>query len=197
MWERIIDLDKEVFIFLNGLGSTAYDSIWLLITKQFYWTPFFLFLAYLIQKKIGWKPLGLVLLFMAFLLLIGNELVEFCKVAFERLRPCNDPEIKDSIRIVHQSDSFSFFSGHATNSMATMTFIFLILKRYYKFAFLLFLYPLIFAYSRIYLGVHFPGDILTGYVVGGFLGYIFFTIYVVFQKKILTTTPDSPSTHRE
>jgi undecaprenyl-diphosphatase len=183
MLEKLIDLDKEIFVFLNGLGSPTFDSLWLFITKQFYWTPFFVFLAYLLQRKIGWKNLGIAILFIAVLLLIGNETVEFCKITFERLRPCNDPEIKDIIRIVHQSDTFSFFSGHAANSMATMTFVYLILKKYYKYAFLIFLYPLIFAYSRIYLGVHFPTDILTGYVFGSLLGLVFFKLYQKYLHK--------------
>lgn len=173
MWEKLIDLDKELLVFLNGLGSPAFDTLWLYITKQLYWTPFFLLLFYLLQKKIGWKHLGIVVLFIALLLLIGNETVEFCKFTVQRLRPCNDPEIKDIIRIVHQSDTFSFFSGHAANSMASMTFIFLILRKYYKYAYLIFLYPLIFAYSRIYLGVHFPTDILTGYAFGATFGWLF------------------------
>ncbi len=177
MLEKVVDLDKQVFVFLNGLGSPTFDTLWLLITKQFNWTPFFLLLAYLLQKKIGWKNLGISVLFIAVILLIGNETVELCKVTFQRLRPCNDPEIKDIIRIVHQSDTFSFFSGHATNSMATMTFIYLILRKHYKYTFLIFLYPLIFAYSRIYLGVHFPTDIITGYTFGAIFGYLFYKLY--------------------
>lgn len=183
MLEKLVDLDKQVFVFLNGLGSPAFDSLWLFITKQLHWTPFFLLLAYFLQKKIGWKNLGIVILFIAIVLLIGNETVEFCKVTFERLRPCNDPEIKDIIRIVHQSDTFSFFSGHAANSMATMTFIYLILRKYYKYTFLIFLYPLIFAYSRIYLGVHFPTDIITGYTFGAIFGYLFYKLYEKYHAK--------------
>lgn len=177
MLEKIIALDKRLLVFLNGLGSSTYDNLWLIITKQAYWTPFFLFLAYLLYKKIGIKKLGIVILFIAVILLCCNTSVEFFKSTFQRLRPCNDPEIKDIIRIVHQSDSFSFFSGHASNSMATMMFLFLILKKYYKYIFLIFLYPLIFAYSRIYLGVHFPTDILTGYVFGAIFGFVFYKIY--------------------
>ncbi len=182
MLEKIIALDKKLLVYLNGLGSPTYDNLWLIITKQVYWTPFFLFLAYLIYKKIGIKNLGIIMLFIAVILLCCNTSVEFFKATFHRLRPCNDPEIKDIIRIVHQSDSYSFFSGHASNSMATMMFLYLILKKYYKYIFLIFLYPLIFAYSRIYLGVHFPTDILTGYVFGAVFGITFYAIY---KKYIL------------
>jgi undecaprenyl-diphosphatase len=177
MLEKIITLDKELLIYLNGFGSTTYDGLWLIITKQVYWTPFFLFLAYLLYKKIGIKKLGIVIIFIAVILLCCNTSVEFFKATFQRLRPCNDPELKGIIRIVHQSDSYSFFSGHASNSMATMIFLFFILKKYYKYAILIFLYPVIFAYSRIYLGVHFPTDILTGYVFGAILGFVFYKIY--------------------
>lgn len=183
MLEKIIALDKKLFIFLNGLGSPTFDSLWLLITKQAYWTPFFLLLAYLLYKKIGAKNLGVVVLFIAIILFCCNTSVEFFKTTFHRLRPCNDPEIKGIIRIVHQSDSFSFFSGHASNSMATMLFLYLILKRYYKYALLVFLYPLIFAYSRIYLGVHFPIDILTGYLFGATLGVFFHFVYQKYFNK--------------
>ncbi len=183
MLERILALDKQVFIFLNSLGSPTFDPLWLIITKQAYWTPFFIFLGYLIYKKSGLKNLGFVVIFIALILLCCNESVEFCKVTFERLRPCNEPELKQIIRIVHQSNSFSFFSGHAANSMATMTFIYLILKKQYNYVFLIFLYPLIFAYSRIYLGVHYPLDILAGYLFGATYGIIFYVGYNYFVKK--------------
>ena len=183
MLDKIIALDKELFVYLNGLGSSTYDDLWLIITKQAYWIPFFLFLAYLLYKKMGLKNLGIVILFIAGILLCCNSSVEFFKSTFHRLRPCNDPEIKGIIRIVHQSDSYSFFSGHASNSMATMLFLFLILKKYYKFIFLIFLYPLLFAYSRIYLGVHYPIDILTGYAFGVVFGIVFYAIYKKHKKS--------------
>ncbi len=183
MLEKIISLDKKLFIFLNGLGSPTFDGLWLLITKQAYWTPFFLLLAYLLYKKIGAKNLGIVVLFIAVILLCCNASVEFFKSIFHRLRPCNNPEIKGIIRIVHQSDSFSFFSGHASNSMASMVFLYLILRKYYKYSLLLFLYPLIFAYSRIYLGVHFPTDIVTGYFFGATFGIVFYFLYQKYFTK--------------
>ena len=183
MLEKIIALDKQLLVYLNGLGSPAFDDLWLMITKQVYWTPFFLFLAYLVYQKKGFKNLLLIILFIAVILLCCNTAVELFKSYFQRLRPCNDPELKNSIRIVHYTDTYSFFSGHASNSMATMLFLYLILKKYYKYIFLILLYPLIFAYSRIYLGVHFPTDILTGYVFGALFGIVFYAIYKKYFQK--------------
>ncbi|CAM3535024.1 membrane-associated phospholipid phosphatase [Flavobacterium saliperosum S13] len=181
--EKIIQLDKQLFVFLNGLGSEQFDGLWLLITKQLHWAPFFVFIFYLLYKKVGWKHLLLILISIAALITFSDQFTNLIKNNVQRLRPCNDLEIKDIIRIVKASDTFSYFSGHASNSMASTTFVFLILRKYYKYAFLLFLFPLIFAYSRIYLGLHFPGDILSGYVFGAFAGCGFSKLYDIFRKK--------------
>jgi undecaprenyl-diphosphatase len=183
MLEKVIALDKEVFVFLNGLGSENFDSLWLMITKQINWTPLFLLVFYLLQKKIGWKQLGIVLLFIAGLILLSDQTANLFKDTFQRLRPCNDSEIKDIIRIVKDSKTFSFFSGHATNSMATTVFVFLFFRKYYRYAFLLFLFPLIFAYSRIYLGLHFPLDILTGYAFGAIFGLLCYQLHQFLQPN--------------
>ncbi len=183
MLEKIIGLDKKVLVFLNGLGSESFDGLWLIITKQLYWTPIFLLIFYLLFKKIGWKNLFIVIGFIAVLILVCDQTANLFKNSFQRLRPCNDPEIKDIIRIVKSSPSYSFFSGHATNSMATTVFVFFLFRKYYKYAFLLFLFPLIFAYSRIYLGLHFPTDVLTGYAFGAAFGFLFHKIFLWFNKK--------------
>ncbi len=182
MLEKIIGLDKDLLVFLNGLGSEKWDGLWLIITKQLHWAPVFLFVFYLLQKKIGWKNFGYYVLFLAIMITLCDQTVNLFKYGFERLRPCNDPEIKQLLRLVKTSKSFSFFSGHATNSMASTVVTFMILKRYYRHAYLLFLFPLIFAYSRIYLGLHFPTDILTGYVFGATVGLVCYRIY---HKRIL------------
>ncbi|OGS80943.1 MAG: phosphatase PAP2 family protein [Flavobacteria bacterium RIFCSPLOWO2_12_FULL_31_7] len=177
MLEKIIDLDKSLFVFLNNLGSEPFDAIWLLITKQFNWTPFFLLLLYILYKKIGQKQLLLTLLFIAVMITFSDQITNLVKNNVQRLRPCNDEELNGLIRIVRDSETFSYFSGHASNSMAAMMFVFLLLRNYYKYAYLIFLYPLIFAYSRIYLGLHFPLDIISGYAFGALTGILFYYIY--------------------
>ena len=186
MLEKILELDKNSFVFLYNLGSAPFDGIWLAITKQMYWTPFFIFVFYLFQKKLGWKNLGYFLLFTVFLIVISDQTAGFFKNHFHRLRPYYDSQFNAIIRsLKHEPGRYSFFSAHATNSMATAVFAFLILKRYYKQTFWLFLFPIIFAYSRIYLGLHFPTDILTGYVFGATYGFVCYKIY---QKYVLKTS---------
>lgn len=184
MLERLVQLDKNILVFLNGLGSESYDGLWLFITKQLHLTPFFLVILYLVYKKLGsWKNFLWVIVSIAILITVTDQFTNLIKNSVQRLRPCNDADINTIIRIVKSSSSFSFFSGHAANSMASTVFVFMILKRHYKYAFLLFLFPLIFAYSRIYLGLHFPGDILTGYAVGATLGCLFYNLYQIVIKK--------------
>ena len=177
MFEKLIQLDKELLVFLNGLGSPTYDGLWLIITKQINWLPFFLLILYLLFKKIPIKQLLFTLLFVAILILVCDQTTNLFKNTIQRLRPCNDLEISSIIRSVRKSDTFSYFSGHAANSMATMTFLFFIMRKFYKHAYLLFLFPLIFAYSRIYLGLHFPLDILSGYLCGAVFGIVFYKLY--------------------
>lgn len=186
--EQLINLDKELFVFLNGLGSEPFDGFWMIITKQIYWSPFFIGVFYLIQKKVGWKGLGIIILFLATLITFTDQITNLFKYSFERLRPCNNPEFDGIMREVITRKSFSFFSGHASNSFASTTFVVLILSKYYKHTYLLYLFPLIFAYSRIYLGLHYPGDILAGYLFGATFGFVCYKLYLSFGNKYILKT---------
>jgi len=181
--EKILSLDTDLLIYLNNLGSAPYDGLWLMITKQLNWLPLFLLLLYLIFKKLGTKQTLYLLLFVAVLLTWTDQITNLFKNGFQRLRPCANPEVNPFIRVVLFRDSYSFFSGHAANSMAVATFIYCNLHRYYKHFYLLFLWPLVFAYSRIYLGLHYPVDILSGFLFGIISGFMFYKIYQIIQKK--------------
>jgi undecaprenyl-diphosphatase len=177
MLEKLLSLDTQLFIYLNGLGSETYDGLWLIITKQVNWIPFFLLLLYLIYKKIGMKQTAYLLLFVAVLVLVTDQITNVFKYMVQRERPCNNPEIKSIIRVVQVRNSFSFFSGHAANTMAVTTFLYLLFKKQFKYFGFLFLWPLIFAYSRIYLGLHYPIDILSGFLCGVITGYLMYKTY--------------------
>jgi undecaprenyl-diphosphatase len=183
MLEKIKELDTDLLIYLNGLGSETYDKFWLIITSQLNWTPVFLLMFFLIYRKIGGKQTLYLLLFIAVLIAFTDQTTNLFKTTFQRLRPCNNPEINTIIRVVQSRKSYSFFSGHAANTMAVATFLFMVLKRHFKYLGFLFLWPLIFAYSRIYLGLHYPGDILTGYFFGALFGFLMFKVYQNLKPK--------------
>lgn len=183
MLEKIQELDTNLLVYLNSLGSETYDKFWLIITSQLNWTPVFLLIFFLIYRKIGGKQTLYLLLFIAVLIAFTDQTTNLFKNTFQRLRPCNNPEINTIIRVVQSRKSYSFFSGHAANTMAVATFLFLVLKRHFKYLGFLFLWPLIFAYSRIYLGLHYPGDILTGYFFGALFGFLMFKIYQNLKPK--------------
>ena len=96
MCDVLTQLDTDIFLFLNGLGSEPFDPFWKIITKQLYWTPLFLAVFYLIQKKMGWKNVGIILLFLVVLITCTDQITNLFKTTFERLRPCNVPELKGS-----------------------------------------------------------------------------------------------------
>lgn len=180
----IIAKDQELFIYLNSLGVEAWDQFWVIATNQFSWIPWFLMLLFLIYRAYGWKKTLLLFLVSALLVAFTDQFVNLIKNYFGRLRPNNDPEINDVIRILKNSGGFSFVSGHSTNSFAVTTFMILTLKKFYKYPYLLLIWPILFAYSRIYVGVHYPIDIFTGMLLGVLIGYTFHKISLGFLRKI-------------
>lgn len=182
--DTIIAKDKELFVYLNSLGVESWDQFWVIVTNQFSWIPLFLLLLLLIFKAYGWKK-ALMLVFVAALLVtFSDQFVNFIKNYFERLRPNNDPTLNEVIRILKRPKSFSFVSGHSTTSFAVTTFMILTLRKYYKHPYILLIWPILFAYSRIYVGVHFPVDIFIGMLLGLLIGYTFYKISVSFLRKI-------------
>ncbi len=182
--DNIITKDKELFVYLNALGVESWDQFWMVVTNQFSWIPLFLLLFVLIFRAYGWKK-GLVLvLITALLVTFSDQFVNFIKDYYGRLRPNNDPTINQVIRILKRPSSFSFVSGHSTTSFAVTTFMILTLKKYYRHPYLLLIWPILFAYSRIYVGVHFPVDIFIGMLLGILEGVLFYRISLAFLKKL-------------
>jgi undecaprenyl-diphosphatase len=183
--EKILQWDKELFLWLNGFGSEPFDAFWLFITKQINWLPFFILIAYLVFKHLGWKHALMILGFMALLLTLTDQTTNLIKDHIQRIRPGNNPEFAHLMRIVQKRNSYSFFSGHAANSMAAALFLFRVLRPYLKYMGFIFLWPLIFAYSRIYLGLHYPLDICCGYLWGAMMSTIVFYVYDWARRKYL------------
>lgn len=177
MESKVIAYDQQLFVYLNNLGSTTYDGFWQFLTSFINWIPLFLLLLYVIYKKIGTKQTLILLLFVAGLVAFTDQFTNLVKNNVQRLRPCNTESLIGHIRVVVSRNSYSFFSGHAANTMAVCIFLYLQFNRQLPNLKLLFLWPLVFAYSRIYLGLHFPLDILAGFVFGSCSGFAFYKLY--------------------
>ncbi|MGB5238946.1 MAG: phosphatase PAP2 family protein [Flavobacteriaceae bacterium] len=177
MLKKLFEWDKEVFIYLNKLGIEEYDTFWTVATEIISWTPLFiLFFVLILMAYPGKEGIyrSLTVLLLLFLVLIATNL---SKDFFERLRPNNEEDLREIIRILVQPRGYSFFSGHAATSFSITTLVFLFLRKRMKYTWLLFFWPIIFSFSRIYVGVHYPFDILIGTVVGILFAFLFYKSY--------------------
>lgn len=177
MFEKLLEWDRDTFIYLNSLGIEKYDGFWSVVTSISTWIPLFLLFIILLFLKHG-KFEGLyrlltVLIMVLFVLTITDLTKEFVA----RLRPNNDEEINALIRILKSPTDYSFFSGHAASSFSITLLIFLFLRKKIKWAAVFFLWPILFAMSRIFVGVHFPIDILVGMLFGLFSAYLFYRLH--------------------
>ena len=187
MLDKLISLDQELFIYLNGLGVESWDAFWMFYTTKFNWIPFYVFLLYLLFKHNNLKPFLVTIISIALMITFTDQVTNLFKSGFMRLRPCHESEVADVMRLVKAScgGRHGFFSGHSSNSMALAIFIGLTFKRTYKFLFpIMIFWALLMAYSRIYVGVHYPLDVFCGALFGVFSGWLWFKICNYFKMKI-------------
>lgn len=183
----ITNLDTELFLFLNGLHVDWLDPIMTFISGKITWVPFYLVLLFLIIKK--YKKQSILILIGVVLLIVCSDQISshVFKPIFERPRPCHNEAIKDLVYLPngHCGGAYGFISSHACNCFALAFFITHILKNHYhKIAWVMFFWASLVAYSRIYMGVHYPGDVLVGAIVGMIIGFIISKIYdIIIQKK--------------
>ncbi len=177
MLKKLLDWDTDTLIYLNNLGVEQYDTFWSSVTNISTWIPLFLLFALLLfvkypRKEALYRALTVILL--AIFITVFTNLV---KDGVGRVRPNNDEEINMLIRVLREPQSFSFFSGHAASSFSICTLVVLFLRKKTNLAWAFYLWPVLFAYSRIYIGVHYPVDILVGATVGSLTAYLFYLSY--------------------
>ena len=183
MLDRIKQIDTELLIFLNNLGNKSWDPLWVSITDKFTFLPLFILIIFFLFKKNGTKGLLVILLFISVLILFTDQFTNVVKDFTQRLRPCRLDELQGLLRDIDiRCGKYGFFSAHAANSISVTIFIINCVdesvKKFLKPV--LILWVMIFSYSRIYLGVHYPLDTVFGLLFGIFSGFLFKCIYNYF-----------------
>ena len=187
--DRLSAIDSDLFLFLNGLHVDWLDRIMVIITEMWAWIPLYLLLIYWTVKQYG-KRCGWVFLAVGIVVLFSDQLASHvCKPLVHRLRPCYNDDFQDLIYLPNglAGGKYGFVSSHAANTFAVATFLTAALKRYRPWAaIVLFLWALLSSYSRIYIGYHYPGDILCGAILGALVGMVVWEVFQwTFQKRSL------------
>jgi undecaprenyl-diphosphatase len=180
--ESILELDKELLLYLNSHHVDWLDPVMLFITKTVVWLPLYLLLLWFIVKNYG-KQSWIPLVGIGITILLADQITSgMMKPFFERLRPSREPSLTGLVHLVdgYTGGKFGFASSHAANTFGTATFFALLFRNKYRWIKWLFLWALVMTYTRIYLGVHYPGDILAGATIGIMAGWAGFTL----QQKI-------------
>lgn len=190
MPEFLLNLDNNITLALNGSNSLYADGIMLQATSTLTWIPVGVILIYVIVKNNEFPRLLTTIAMLVACVAICTTLSEISKALFERWRPCNDPFIMHAVKTVngYREAKFGFFSAHSANTMSIAVFLSLLFKKPRATLFIL-TWSVLNGWSRIYLGVHYFGDVITGFAVGAIAGGILYIVCTKISSHI------SPSPH--
>lgn len=185
--EQLIHLDQQLFLWLNGLHTSWLDGFMYALTYKYTWVPFYLMLIYFFFKEYGWKGFYVLVAVILTITLSDQITSGFMKPFFARWRPCHDPKIGSLVHVVHGcGGSYGFASSHAANTFALATIVWLLFKDKWKPTRWIFLWAGIVSYTRIYVGVHYPGDVLVGALVGMLCAYVVYQVLAWISRQYLS-----------
>jgi undecaprenyl-diphosphatase len=178
-------LDQQLFLFLNSLNSPFCDQVMHAISGRIIWIP--LYLSILIYLGIKYKrKFFVILLFIILAATFSDQASVLIKNIVQRLRPCYEPVLQGLVHTVNGEcgGRYSFVSSHATNSFDVALLSLLFIKRRW-FTISIVIWASVIGYSRIYLGVHYPGDVIFGALLGSIIGWSVYNLYLLTDSKIL------------
>lgn len=181
--EVIKQIDQSLFLFLNELHSSFWDKAMFLFSSREIWIPFYLLIIYVIIKTFKRNSIYILIL-IGLSIALSDQFSVLIKNLVERLRPSNDPSISNLVHLVndYRGGTYGFFSSHASNSF-TIAVIASLLFKNRMFSILIFVWAIVVSYTRVYLGLHYPGDILTGWFWGALIGFGFYKLILLLQQR--------------
>jgi undecaprenyl-diphosphatase len=173
MLESLNQIDTSLFLFINGNHTSFWDVIMWWASDKFIWTPLYTMVLWLLIKQ---NPGHVALLFLVIVLLvlISDQSANLAKFVLIRPRPSHEPALQGMVHMLYNytGGSYSFYSAHASSSFAVAVFVISLIGRKMKWIIpVVLIYAFLVSYSRIYLGVHYPGDVITGALIGSIIGY--------------------------
>lgn len=187
--ESLIQLDKQLLLAVNGSDSLFLDGLASVLTTAATWIPLYISLFYLVLKNNeNMKQILLIVSCAALCVVLAGTIDDsFVKPTVARLRPTHDFQIGQLVDIVdgYRGGRHGFFSAHAANTFSIAVFFSLLIRNGVASTFLIF-WSLVNCWTRMYLGVHYPGDILCGLIWGGLMGLIVYYIYYKINAHMAT-----------
>ena len=185
MIETLNNLDHELFLLINGNHSSGMDQVMATLTQKVYWIWLYVLIIYVYIKR--YKMTGFILMLGAGVSVIISDQITsgFMKPFFERLRPSHDPSLENVIHVVNdfRGGLYGFASSHASTSFALATFLCYSSYKAQKWVGILVPWAIFISFTRIYLGLHFPGDILVGALVGSLTSLIIFRLTLLIGRN--------------
>lgn len=179
-------LDQQLFLFLNSANSPFWDKVMFFLSMKVVWVPLYLVILIYLGKKYK-RKFRIIILFVILAVALTDQTALIIKYSFDRLRPCHEPSLQGLVHMVKGEcgGKFGFVSSHAANSfnVALLSLMF-IKKRWYSVSIIF--WAAIVSYSRIYLGVHYPGDVLFGAILGALIGWSVYMMYRRTDNRVLS-----------